>query len=187
MYKRDFYSPFRLYAYRCALHNFYRRLLQALFPFVCFPKLPFRKEQSGLDRLVHIEIPVKPQPPAEKYVFFAVGKRLVFLIEQGVFFVVDRVIGLVPAPPGGGIFARDISERTFCLFEMLMLDNARIGNFPLGVIDDGVALKILRVEPLRFEAKGMVFEFAETVAVKLIDHARITFDQLFEYVFSHQI
>ena len=102
------------------------------------------------------------------------------MIEQGVFFVVDRVIGLVPAPPGGGIFARDISERTFCLFEMLMLDNARIGNFPLGVIDDGVALKILRVEPLRFEAKGMVFEFAETVAVKLIDHARI--DRLFRNV-----
>ena len=41
--------------------------------------------------VIHIEIPVKPQPPAEKYVFFAVGKRLVFLIEQGVFFVVDQM------------------------------------------------------------------------------------------------
>ena len=56
---------------------------------------------------------------------------------------------------------------------MLVLDDARVGNFPLRIIHDRVALVIFLFEAFGFKAQRTVFQLPEPIPVKLVYHARI--------------
>ena len=75
--------------------------------------------------------------------------------------------------PVGRVFARDIGDRLGAELEMLVLDDARIRHFALGVVDDRDTLMVLLLEALRLEMQAAVLELAEPVAEILVNRARV--------------
>ena len=65
-----------------------------------------RRKRCG-NSVVHIVIPILPQPAAEQHVFILLGEGAVLFIERAVLFVVDGIVRLVARLPLGRVLARD--------------------------------------------------------------------------------
>ena len=90
--------------------------------------------QGGADDLVHIVIAVAAQPAAKAHLRPGLGQLLVPGQQRLVFPVVDRVVGLLPGLPGGGVLPGDDGLLLLAKGEVLVLDNAGIGHLPGGVV-----------------------------------------------------
>ena len=132
--------------------------------------------QSLLDDGCHIVILILGQAATEDDAGFGIGQGLVLLVEGGVCFVIHGIEGLAAFGPFGGVFAGDdgnglgvdgISE----VFEMLVLDDAGVGDVALGVVHHSATLVVGGIEHLVLEGNGAVFELAEAVAIELINLA----------------
>ena len=75
--------------------------------------------------------------------------------------------------PVGRIFARDVGDGLRAKLEMLVLDDARVRDLALRVVDDGDALMILLLQALRLEVQAAVLELAELVIEILVNRARV--------------
>ena len=136
-------------------------------------ELSVRFVQRFADDVVHIVILVLPQPSAENDALFLVREFFILQIEFSVLFVVDGIVRLVAEFPSGGVFAGDDRLGLCAEFKVFVFDDARERGLGVRIVDDGVALKIVRVQHFRFKAHASVFQRAETVIVKAVDGARI--------------
>ena len=122
----------------------------------------------------HVVVLVFGKAAAKDNVLFLSSESAVLVGKTVVTVVVHGIVGLHALGPLGGVLARDdglgtvidgLSEH----LEVLVLDDAGIGDGSLGVVDDGVALVVRGVEQFLLETHGAVVEFAEAEAVELVD------------------
>ena len=115
-----------------------------------------------LDDGRHVVILVFRQAATEDDVFLAVGLGLVFGVERGVLLVVYGVIGLHAVLPFHGVFSGDdgrgaVVDLLAEHLEVLVLYDAGVGHFALGIVHHGVALIVGRVKCLLLKADSAVF------------------------------
>lgn len=107
-----------------------------------------------------------------------VGQCLVLLVQGVVGVIVHGIVGFQAGLPLRGVFAGDDGAGA-CVhlgaehLEVLVLDNAGIGHAGLGVVDDGTALIVGRVEGFGLETHGAVSQPAVAVAEELVDGAGV--------------
>ena len=129
--------------------------------------------EGGGDGLVHVVVLVAAQAAGEDHVTLLRRQLLVLLVEGLVLGVVDGVVGLVAGLPVGRVLARDDGLVLRTELEVLVLDDAGVGDLALGVVDHGHALVILLVERLGLEAQAAVLERAELKVVERVDRAAV--------------
>lgn len=110
------------------------------------------------DGLVHVVVLVAAQATGEDHVALLRRQLLVPLVEGLVPGVVDGVVGLVAGLPVGRVLARDDGLGLRAELEVLVLDDARVGDLALGVVDHGHALVVGLVEGLGLEAQAAVLD-----------------------------
>ena len=75
--------------------------------------------------------------------------------------------------PVGRILARDVGDGLRAELKVFVLDDARVRDFALRVVDDGDTLMILLLQALRLEVQAAVLELAELVIEILVNRARV--------------
>ena len=125
------------------------------------------------DGLVHVVVLVTAQATGEDHVALLRRQLLVLLVEGFVLGVVDGVVGLVAGLPVGRILARDDGLVLRAELEVLVLDDAGVGDLTLGVVDHGYALVVLLVERLGLKAQAAVLERAQLKVVERVDGAAV--------------
>lgn len=75
--------------------------------------------------------------------------------------------------PVGRVFARDVGDGLRAELKVFVLDDARVRDFALRVVDDGDTLMVLLLQALRLEVKAAVLELAELVIEILVNRARV--------------
>ena len=134
-------------------------------------RFPYR--QRTLDHVIHIIVLILCQPPTEDGIGLLLCKGCVLLIEALVAFVVDGIIGFFARMPVGGVFACDVGDRLRAELEVFVLDDARVGDLTLRIIDDSDTLIVFLLQTLRLEAQATVLELAELVIEILVNRASI--------------
>ena len=129
--------------------------------------------EGGGDGLVHVVVLVAAQATGKDHVALLRRQLLVLLVEGLVLGVVDGVVGLVAGLPVGRVLARDDSLVLRAKLEVLVLDDARVGDLALGVVDHGHALVVLLVERLGLEAQAAVLQRAQLKVVERVDGAAV--------------
>ena len=129
--------------------------------------------EGGGDGLVHVVVLVAAQATGEDHVTLLRRQLLVLLVQCLVLGVVDGVVGLVTGLPVGRVLARDDGLVLRAELEVLVLDDARVGNLTLGVVDHGHALVVLLVERLGLKAQAAVLERAQLKVVERVDGAAV--------------
>ena len=125
------------------------------------------------DGLVHVVVLVAAQSTGEDHVALLRRQLLVLLVEGFVPSVVDGVVGLVAGLPVGRVLARDDGLVLGAELEVLVLDDARVGDLALGVVDHGHALVVGLVERLGLEAQAAVLQRAQLEVVERVDGAAV--------------
>ena len=125
------------------------------------------------DGLVHVVVLVAAQATGEDHVALLRRQLLVLLVQSLVLGVVDGVVGLVAGLPVGRVLARDDGFVLRAELEVLVLDDARVGDLALGVVDHGDALVVLLVERLGLEAQAAVLQRAQLKVVERVDGAAV--------------
>lgn len=129
--------------------------------------------EGGGDGLVHVVVLVTAQATGEDHVALLCCQLLVLLVEGLVLGVVDGVVGLVVGLPVGRVLARDDGLVLRAKLKVLVLDDARVGDLALGVVDHGHALVVLLVERLGLKAQAAVLERAQLKVVERVDGAAV--------------
>ena len=129
--------------------------------------------EGGGDGLVHVIVLVAAQATGEDHVALLLSLLLVLLVEGLVLGVVDGVVGLVAGLPVCRVLARDDSLVLRAELEVLVLDDARVGDLALGVVDHGHSLVVLLVEGLGLKAQTTVLERAQLEVVERVDGAAV--------------
>ena len=129
--------------------------------------------QGMFDGGSHVVVFILSEATTEEDVLFGVREGFVLGVEHGVSLIVNGIVGFHARLPLGGILTADygfgiVIDRLAERFEMLVLDDASIGNIVRGVVDHSVALVVRSVERLGFKTHCTILEFAETVIVELI-------------------
>lgn len=125
------------------------------------------------DGLVHVVVLVAAQATGEDHVALLRRQLLVLLVEGLVLGVVDGVVGLVAGLPVGRVLACDDGLVLRAELEVLVLDDARVGDLALGVVDHGHALVVLLVERLGLKAQAAVLQRAKLKVVERVDGAAV--------------
>ena len=125
------------------------------------------------DGLVHVVVLVAAQATGEDHVPLLCRQLLVLLVEGLVLGVVDGVVGLVAGLPVGRVLARDDGLVLRAELEVLVLDDAGVGDLALGVVDHGHALVVGLVEGLGLKAQAAVLERAQLKVVERVDGAAV--------------
>lgn len=125
------------------------------------------------DSLVHVVVLVAAQATGEDHVALLRRQLLVLPVQRLVPGVVDGVVGLVAGLPVGRVLARDDGPVLRAELEVLVLDDAGVGDLALGVVDHGHALVILLVERLGLEAQAAVLQRAQPEVVERVDGAAV--------------
>lgn len=125
------------------------------------------------DGLVHVVVLVAAQASGKDHVALLRRQLLVLLVEGLVLGVVDGVVGLVAGLPVGRVLARDDGHVLRAKLEVLVLDDARVGDLALGVVDHGHALVVLLVERLGLKAQTAVLQRAQLKVVERVDGAAV--------------
>ena len=125
------------------------------------------------DGLVHVVVLVAAQATGEDHVAFLRRQLLVLPVEGLVLGVVDGVVGLVAGLPVGRVLARDDGLVLRAELEVLLLDDARVGDLALGVVDHGHALVVGLVERLGLGAQAAVLQRAQLKVVERVDGAAV--------------
>ena len=129
--------------------------------------------EGGGDGLVHVVVLVAAQATGEDHVAL-LRRQLVVLPVQGLVpGVVDGIVGLVAGLPVGRVLARDDGPVLRAELEVLVLDDARVGDLALGIVDHGHALVVGLVEGLGLEAQAAVLERAQLEVVERVDGAAV--------------
>lgn len=136
-------------------------------------KLVAHELKGSGDGLVHVVVLVAAQATGEDHVALLRRKLLVLLVEGLVPGVVDGVVGLVAGLPVGRVLARDDGLVLRVELEVLVLDDARVGDLALGVVDQGHALVVGLVERLGLEAQAAVLQRAQLEVVERVDGAAV--------------
>ena len=129
--------------------------------------------EGGGDGLVHVVILVAAQASGKDHVALLRRQLLVLLVEGLVPGVVDGVVGLVAGLPVGRVLARDDGLVLRAELEVLVLDDAGVGDLALCVVDHGHALVVGLVEGLGLEARAAVLERAQPEVVERVDGAAV--------------
>ena len=137
--------------------------------------------EGGTDDLVHVEVLIHAEAPAEDHVLLLIRKRFVLFVQRCVLLVVDGVIGLHPLLPGGGVLSRDDGAfhrlsglAVLSELEVLVLDDPREGHFLRRVVDHRISLVVVTVgEFLGLELQAPVLQRAVLVVEERIDHAGV--------------
>ena len=129
--------------------------------------------EGGGDGLVHVVVLVAAKAAGEDHVALLRRQLLVLPVEGLVPGVVDVVVGLVAGLPVRRVLARDDGPVLRAELEVLVLDDARVGDLALGVVDHGHALVVGLVERLGLEAKAAVLERAQLKVVERVDGAAV--------------
>ena len=129
--------------------------------------------EGGGDGLVHVVVLVAAQASGKDHVALLRRQLLVLLVEGLVPGVVDGVVGLVAGLPVRRVLARDDGLFLRAELEVLVLDDARVGDLALGVVDHGHALVVGLVERLGLEAQAAVLERAQLEVVERVDGAAV--------------
>lgn len=125
------------------------------------------------DGLVHVVVLVAAQATGEDHVALLRRQLLVLLVEGLVLGVVDRIVGLVAGLPVGRVLACDDGLVLRAELEVLVLDDARVGDLALGVVDHGHALVVPLVKRLGLEAQAAVLQRAQLEVVDSVDGAAV--------------
>lgn len=125
------------------------------------------------DGLVHVVVLVAAQATGKDHVALLRRQLLVLPVEGLVLGVVDGVVGLVAGLPVGRVLARDDGFVLRTELEVLVLDDAGVGDLALGVVDHGHALVVGLVERLGLEAQAAVLERAQPEVVERVDGAAV--------------
>lgn len=125
------------------------------------------------DGLVHVVVLVAAQATGEDHVALLRRQLLVLPVQGLVPGVVDGVVGLVAGLPVGRVLARDDGLALRAELEVLVLDDARVGDLALGVVDHGHALVVGFFERLGLEAQAAVLERAQPEVVERVDGAAV--------------
>ncbi len=107
---------------------------------------PVRHLEHRGDGVVHVVIFIAREPAAEQHFLIVCGEIGVFFVQRGILFVVYRVVRLAARRELQRIFARYYRRVGNGFFKMLVLDDARIRNVVIGIIDDRIALVIVGIE-----------------------------------------
>ena len=129
--------------------------------------------EGGGDGLVHVVVLVAAQASGKDHVALLRRQLLVPLVEGLVPGVVDGVVGLVAGLPVRRVLARDDGLLLRAELEVLVLDDAGVGDLALGVVDHGHALVVGLVEGLGLEAQAAVLERAQPEVVERVDGAAV--------------
>lgn len=128
--------------------------------------------QGCLDGVVHVGVGVLRQPSAEEHVHAVVRQGAVAFIQCRVAGVVHGVVRLLAGSEVVRILIGDDGRRLCAEGEMLVLDDACVGDLALGVVDHGVALEVVGVfEHPVVEAQAAVLQPSEAVLEVLVDAA----------------
>lgn len=98
--------------------------------------------QRAFNYLVHIIVLILAQAAAEHNVRLGIGQCLVLGVQGAVLVIVDRVVRLVARLPLSGVFAADdrLGARLGgAELKVLVLNDAGVRGFGIGVVDDSVA------------------------------------------------
>lgn len=125
------------------------------------------------DGLVHVVVLVAAQATGKDHVALLCRELLVLPVEGLVLGVVDGVVGLVAGLPVRRVLARDDGLVLRAELEVLVLDDARVGDLALGVVDHGHALVVLLVERLGLKVQAAVLERAQLKVVERVDGAAV--------------
>ena len=125
------------------------------------------------DGLVHVVVLVAAQATGKDHVALLRRQLLVLLVQCLVLSVVDGVVGLVAGLPVGRVLARDDGFFLRAELKVLVLDDSRVGDLALGVVDHGNALVVLLVEGLGLKAQTTVLERAQLKVVERVDGAAV--------------
>ena len=125
------------------------------------------------DGLVHVVVLVAAQAAGKDHVALLRRQLLVLLVEGLVLCVVDGVVGLVAGLPVGRVLARDDGLVLRAKLKVLVLDDARVGDLALGVVDHGHALVVGLVERLGLKAQAAVLQRAQLKVVERVDGAAV--------------
>ena len=125
------------------------------------------------DGLVHVVVLVAAQATGKDHVALLRRQLLVLLVQGLVLGVVDGVVGLVAGLPVGRVLARDDGFVLRAELEVLVLDDARVGDLALGVVDHGHALVVGLVERLGLKAQAAVLQRAQLEVVERVDGAAV--------------
>ena len=95
----------------------------------------------------HVVVFILSKATTEEDVLFGVREGFVLGVERGVSFIVNGIVWLHARLPLGGILTADygfgiVIDRLAERFEMLVLDDASIGNIVRGVVDNRIALVV---------------------------------------------
>ena len=93
----------------------------------------FRHRQCHLDDLVHIVVLVLAQTAAEDDARLSIGQLLVCSVERTVLLVVDGVVRLIALLPLGAVLAADDRFGLGSELKVLVLDDAGVGSFRIGI------------------------------------------------------
>ena len=129
-------------------------------------------EGSG-DGLVHVIVLVAAQATGKDHVALLCCQFLILLVEGLVLGVVDGVVGLIAGLPVRRVLTRDDGLVLRAELKVLVLDDARVGDLTLGVVDHGHALVVLLVERLGLKAQTAVLERAQFKVVERVDGAAV--------------
>ena len=129
--------------------------------------------EGGGDGLVHVVVLVAAKAAGEDHVALLRRQLLVLPVEGLVPGVVDGVVGLVAGLPVRRVLARDDGLVLRAELKVLVLDDARVGNLALGIVDHGHALVVVLVERLGLEAQAAVLERAQLKVVERVDGAAV--------------
>ena len=129
--------------------------------------------EGGGDGLVHVVVLVAAQATGKDHVALLRRQLLILLVQGLVPGVVDGVVGLVAGLPVRRVLARDDGLFLRAELEVLVLDDARVGDLALGVVDHGHALVVGLVERLGLEAQAAVLERAQLEVVERVDGAAV--------------
>ena len=147
-----------------------------------FGSLRFRRLHAQLvadelecrgDGFVHVVVLVAAQATGEDHVALLHRQLLVLPVEGLVPGVVDGVVGLVAGLPVRRVLACYDGLVLRAELEVLVLDDARVGDLALGVVDHGDALVVGLVERLGLEAQTAVLERAQPEVVERVDGAAV--------------
>lgn len=125
------------------------------------------------DDVVHVVVSIFRKAAAEDGAVFFFCQCGVVCIECLVPGVIDGIVGFFTRMPFCWIFARDVGDGLRAEFEVLMLDDACVGDFACGVVHDGDALMVCLLEALCFEAQTAVAERPELIAEIRVDRTSV--------------
>ena len=123
---------------------------------------------------MHVVVLVFGKPAAEYGIFLGVGELFVLLIQCIVLPVIDGIVRFHSRFPLRRIFLRYYRYRYIVdpvteIFEMFVLDDPRVRDFPACIVHYGIALEVAALMQFFLKIYGPVFQVAETVIEIFVD------------------